>query len=410
MAYTGKPVADIIATTKIQLEINSFFGVSVRFCYTRGYQIALNCLFPPFFAEKYMFNNSFAIDLNSALKRRDEGALFVDVRSPAEFADGTIPGASNVPVLNDEERALIGQLYKEEGSNSARMRGMEIVSPKIPQMIKRIAALRGESRRPLVVFCWRGGLRSRAVTSFLQLCGLPAFQLSGGHKAFRRHVVDYFEHGSWGRMLVLRGLTGVGKTRILQQMQRAQYPVIDLEAIANHRGSAFGGVGLGQQPTQKNFEALLWDQLRHISPQQWALTEGESRHIGRLLLPLRFFQSLQQETTIWVNAALEKRIDIILEDYQVEDLPEEVFVQPIHSLQRRLGTTEVENMLDLLHKKNWHQLVTELMLKYYDPLYRHTKPDNRIEIDVDPFQREFPQLLQAIDTILKAHQSTGAVV
>jgi len=346
-----------------------------------------------------MFKDSHIIELESALKRRNEGALFVDVRSPSEFAEATIPGAVNVPILNDDERAEIGTLYKNEGTHVARMRGIDIVSPKIPQLIKDIAILR-TNNRPLVVFCWRGGLRSRAMTSFLQLAGYPAFQLRGGHKAFRRHVVDYFENGNWGRMLVLRGLTGVGKTRILQRLALQGQPVIDLEGLANHRGSAFGGVGLGKQPGQKKFEALLWEQLQQTPAGTWALTEGESRHIGKILLPLRFFQSLQVETTLWVETSLENRIKIILEDYRVDHLPEKVFTAPIQSLQRRLGTNEVENMLNLLQQKNWRELVAELMLKYYDPLYRHTKPDNRISVDLDPFNEDQTALLQAIKTIL----------
>jgi len=347
-----------------------------------------------------MFNDSYIIDLETALKRRSEGALVVDVRSPGEFAEATIPGAINVPILDNQQRAQIGPLYKNEGTHVARTRGIEIVAPKIPQLIKDICAQRTNPRRPIIVFCWRGGLRSRAMTTFLQLAGYPAFQLRGGHKAFRRHVVDFFEQGCWGRMLVLRGLTGVGKTRLLHQLAAQNQPVIDLEGLANHRGSAFGGVGLGEQPGQKQFEALLWEQLQHIPADGWALTEGESRHIGKLLLPQRFFRSLQTETTLWVETSLENRIKIILEDYCVNQLPEEAFISPIQSLQRRLGLAEVENMLELLRQKNWHELVAELMLKYYDPLYRHTKPDNRITIELDPFSTEQKELLQAINSVL----------
>ncbi|MCD6525434.1 MAG: tRNA 2-selenouridine(34) synthase MnmH [Desulfuromonas sp.] len=347
-----------------------------------------------------MLNDTFILDIDEALKRRTKGALFIDVRSPAEFADGTIPGAINVPILSDSERAKIGTLYKETGPDAARNLGMVLVSPRIPKMIETILNHCTTPRQPLIIFCWRGGLRSRAMTAFLQLAGHPAFQLRGGHKSFRRHVVDFFEEGEWARMLVLRGLTGVGKTRILQQLDGDGVPIIDLEGLANHRGSAFGGVGLGNQPSQKNFEALLWDRLQLVANQGWALTEGESRHIGRLLLPLRFYQSLQLETSLWVETPFDSRIRIILEDYTVSELPEESFIQPIQSLQRRLGIPEVENMLELLRQQKWQELVSELMLKYYDPLYRHTKPDNRLEVEVDPFADHYPALRQAVDKIL----------
>lgn len=356
-----------------------------------------------------MLSDTFIITLDRALNHRRNGALLVDVRSPSEFMDGTIPGAINVPILDDEQRAEIGTLYKNEGSESARRRGMVLVSPQIPHLIDRICRARTNLCQPIVVFCWRGGLRSRAMTAFLQLSGLPAYQLQGGHKEFRRHVVDFFDSGQWGRMLVLRGLTGVGKTRVLQQMQHQQYPVIDLEGLANHRGSAFGGVGLGDQPSQKTFEALLWEQLQNVPAGHWALTEGESRHIGKLLLPLRFFQSLQQETTLWLNTCFEQRIQIILEDYSVTQLPEEAFIQPIQSLQRRLGGVEVENLLELLRMKRWRELVSELMIKYYDPLYRHTKPDQRIDIEIDPFASDYPLLVAAINTLLTSETSTPAI-
>ncbi|OEU71811.1 MAG: tRNA 2-selenouridine(34) synthase MnmH [Desulfuromonadales bacterium C00003068] len=347
-----------------------------------------------------MFNDSFIVDIETALKRRADGALLVDVRTALEFNEASIPGAVNVPILNDAERVEIGTLYKEQGSDIARIRGVELVAPKIPQLIQTINSLRTNQRRPIIIFCWRGGLRSRAMTAFLQLAGFPAFQLRGGHKAFRRHVVDFFDHGDWGRMMVLRGLTGVGKTRVLQQLSQQNHPVIDLEGLANHRGSAFGGVGLGQQPGQKQFESLLWDALQSVPKGSWALTEGESRHIGKIILPARFFQSLQTERTLWLETDFGKRIQIILEDYTVSELAEETFIQPIQSLQRRLGITEVENMLELLRQKNWHELVSELMLKYYDPLYCHTKPDNRITVEIDPFNDDHTELLAAAKTIL----------
>ena len=133
------------------------------------------------------------IDLDQALELRQRGALFVDVRSPAEFAEATIPGAINVPVLDDAQRAEIGTLYKQVGRRDARRRGIEIVAPKIPEMLRKIEAARHPDSPPAVIFCWRGGMRSLAMTSFLNLGGIPARQLTGGHKAFRRLVIDYFE-------------------------------------------------------------------------------------------------------------------------------------------------------------------------------------------------------------------------
>lgn len=323
------------------------------------------------------------ITLEKALALRDRGALLVDARSPAEYAEATIPGSLNVPILDDAERAEIGTLYKQTGKQAARRRGVELVAPKIPELVERIAAARAPGSPPAVIFCWRGGMRSRALTQFLELAGIPARQLAGGHKAFRGHVRDFFEHGSWGRLIVLRGLTGVGKTTLLQQLADAGYPVLDLEGMANHRGSAFGHLGLPPQPPQRMFEALLWDALRELAPGSYALAEGESRHIGRLALPLRVYQSLQTETSLWIDAPLDARVRNILADYPARDHLRSEFIRPIQALKERLGRQTVAELLELLQAGAWEALVQRLMIHYYDPLYRHTFPERRIEVSID---------------------------
>ncbi len=344
--------------------------------------------------------NDLTLSLEKALALRDRGALLVDARTPAEFAEGTIPGALNVPIFSDEERARVGTLYKERGQSAARRLAVELVAPRIPAMVEEIAAAQGERRLPVLVFCWRGGMRSRALTTFLEFAGLPARQIVGGHKAFRGEVLRFFDEGTWGRLLVLRGLTGVGKTRLLKRLAVQNYPVIDLEALANHRGSAFGGAGLGPQPSQKMFEALLWDELRRIPETGWALSEGESRHIGRVILPLRVYEALQRETTLWVNASLDTRIDVILDDYPARDARREEFRRPIEAIRPKLGGERVGRLLELLEAGEWRELVRELMVHYYDPLYAHTRPEGRIEIDIEPEEEGLERLKEAIRVVL----------
>lgn len=344
--------------------------------------------------------SDYVIPLEKALALRDRGALLVDARSPAEYAEATIPGALNVPLLDDAERAEIGTLYKQTGKQSARRRGVEIVAPKIPALVEKVAAARPPGSPPAVVFCWRGGMRSRALTQFLELAGIPARQMAGGHKAFRGLVRDFFEHGRWGRLIVLRGLTGVGKTALLQQLAVAGYPVLDLEGLANHRGSAFGHLGLPPQPPQRVFEALLWDALRHISPGGYAIAEGESRHIGRLALPLRVYQSLQTEVSLWVEAPLEARIHNILADYPARDHLRDEFVRPIQALKERLGRQTVDVLLALLQDGAWEELISRLMIDYYDPLYRHTFPERRIEVAIGEHGEGLADVEAAIKQIL----------
>ncbi|ORJ54899.1 tRNA 2-selenouridine(34) synthase MnmH [Geothermobacter hydrogeniphilus] len=341
-----------------------------------------------------------SITLEQALALRDRGALLVDARSPAEFAAATIPGAINVPVFDDEERHRVGLCYAEEGKRQARRLGVDLVSPKIPRMIATVEEALAGGRPPVIVFCWRGGMRSRSLATFLELAGFPVRQLTGGHKAFRSHVCRFFADEEWGRLLVLRGLTGVGKTRLLQKLERDGYPVIDLEGLANHRGSAFGALGLPRQPSQKMFEALLWDRLRQIPTDGYALTEGESKHIGRVVLPERVYAALQVETSLWIEASLAYRVRVILDDYPARDQLRDQFAVPIRALKERLGRERIEELLALLDAGEWEELTARLMVDYYDPLYRHTRPDRRIEIAMEPEERGMEHLKRAIAAIL----------
>ena len=350
---------------------------------------------------------AFAIPIEAALGLRERGALLIDVRSPAEYAEATIPGALNVPILDDDERAEIGTLYRQVGKQDARRCGVSLVAPKLPALIAQVAAARAPNSPPVVVFCWRGGMRSRAMTQFLELAGIPARQLAGGHKAFRSVVRSFFECGSWGRLLVLRGLTGVGKTRLLHRLAADGYPVIDLEGLANHRGSAFGHLGLPVQPSQQLFEAMLWDALRRVLPGGYALAEGESRHIGRLALPLRVHQSLQREVSIWVEAPLAARVQNILADYPARDDLRQEFAGPIRALKERLGRQAVSELLGLLEQGAWEELVRELMVGYYDPLYRHTLPARRIEVSVAAGEADLAVLKQAIAAVLDSRDSNA---
>ncbi len=342
------------------------------------------------------------ITLDKALQLREQGCLLVDARSPSEFAAATIPGAVNVPLFDDEQRHRVGLCYKQQGRRQARRLGVELVSPRIPRMIRAVEEALDGARPPVVVFCWRGGMRSQALTTFLNLAGIPARQLAGGHKAFRKHVCRFFEQGQWGRLLVLRGLTGVGKTRLLQRLAAEGYPVLDLEGMANHRGSAFGGLGLPPQPSQKMFEALLWDALRRIPPDGYALTEGESRHIGRLMLPERFFHALQQEVSLWVEAPLQRRIDVILDDYPARDQLRETFVPPILALKPVLGGRRTQQLLSWLEQGRWRELVGVLMRDYYDPRYLHTLPPRRLTIEAPDEETGLAALKRGIAALLAA--------
>ncbi len=343
---------------------------------------------------------SIAITLEQALALRDRGAVFIDARSPAEYGEATIPGAVNVPILDNEERAEVGTLYREVGKQVARRRGVELVAPKIPSLVEQVARIQTDTSLPAVVFCWRGGMRSLALAQFLELAGVPARQIDRGHKGFRRHVLEFFEKAQWGRMVVLRGLTGVGKTRYLHELAGQGHRVIDLEGLANHRGSAFGNLGLPKQPSQKMFEALIWDELRQVDVDDYVIAEGESRHIGKVALPVELYRSLQVETSVWLNSSLPQRVRNILNDYPAIDSLKEDFVGPIKALKEKLGNNKVAAYLDMLEDGSWTELVGDLMENYYDPLYRHTFPERRIEVDLEPEEKAVERLQTAIRTVL----------
>lgn len=339
------------------------------------------------------------IELEKALAERRNGTLFVDVRTPAEFAESTIPGAVNVPIFSNEERAQVGTVYKQQGNRVARRLGVELVSPRIPQIIAAVEAAQGGCKKPVIVFCWRGGMRSQAICCFLNLAGIPARQLIGGHKAFRSHVLDYFETMEWPPVYVLRGLTGVGKTRVLHDLATQKYPVVDLEGMASHRGSAFGNLGLEAQPSQKKFEALLWDCLDRFGDASYLLTEGESLHIGRVVVPKRFHQAMQVEQSLWLEASLDTRVKVILEEYPAIDQLRSQFERPLRALKERLGGKVVDEFCQLLHDGKWEELTRELMVRYYDPLYLHTLPEQRIEIDLDPYPQGLARVIKVLEQL-----------
>lgn len=341
------------------------------------------------------------VTLHQALALRDRGALLVDARSPAEFAEATIPGAVNIPIFDDAERARVGIVYKEVGKGAAKKLAVELVAPRIPALIETVETARAGRKAPVLVFCWRGGMRSLALATFFDLAGIPACQIEGGHKAFRAHVREFYEQGEWGRLLVLRGLTGVGKTRLLLQLKAEGYPVIDLEGLANHRGSAFGNLGLPPQPNQKTFEALLWDELRRVPPESYALAEGESKHIGRLILPQRVYEALQVETSLWIEASLEHRIRVTLADYPARDELRRAFRRPLELIRPRLGGDNHDRLLAYLEAGRWEDLTRELMVLYYDPLYQHTCPADRIDIPIEPETEGLVRLRAAIERIRK---------
>jgi len=327
----------------------------------------------------------------------------LDVRAPLEVGRGALPYSRFEPILTDLERHQVGIRYKERGQEEAIELGYELTEPFLPSRIERWREI--SSQGPTAAMCWRGGLRSQLALEFMDLPEVP--RVAGGYKAVRQHLMDSLPQELLERqILVLTGLTGAGKTRLLGALEEnGQLEALDLEGLANHRGSAFGNVG--QQPPQATFENALAAEIL-LSPAKTLLLEDESRNIGQLELPPPVWETLRQARGILLEASVQERSQQIFEDYvrmDTERLGQETLRRNLEAnfnkLKKRLGTASVERGISMLEdaEKNgvWleaesHQPWIELLLtEYYDPLYRKGLEKSGREI---LFQGDFDAVLQ----------------
>jgi tRNA 2-selenouridine synthase len=297
--------------------------------------------------------------------------LAVDVRTPLEFGEDHIPGAINVPLLTNEERVEIGTLYKQTGPHEARVRGLELTAHRFPAMVSAIEA--AAAGRPVLVYCWRGGLRSRTVTSILELTGFRAVQLQGGYKAFRTHVIGYFEaFRPPGPLVVLHGMTGIGKTSFLLGLTQNDFSMIDLEGLACHRGSAFGELGLTQDLSQKRFETLLWDAFRTLPQGKPVIVEGESKRIGKVTLPGNVYDVMRDSIKVWCEASLPTRVRRLIDEYGRPEYGDGM-AEALLKIKKRLGGDTHAEIAGYLSRREMEPFMTELIRQYYDKVYYKTR-------------------------------------
>lgn len=308
-----------------------------------------------------------------------EDRILVDIRSPKEFRDFHIPGAINLPLFDDEEKKLIGFLYRERGLEEAKEAGYRIAETKLGKLIEQFERLRRQYKH-VVVYCWRGGLRSQELCKVLKYYGINVYRLVGGYRAYRNYILDHMEKILEGRsLLVLTGKTGVGKTRLIKRLKQEGFPAVDIEELAQNRGSVFGRMGMDRAVSQKMFDALLYEEFRSLQ-QRLLITEDESRSIGRVHLPQAFWERKEKGTFVEITADLHTRVKNIIEEYTAKPGWEMQANLSLERIRKYLSTAQYEQAKELLEHGRIEELVTFLMLEYYDKRYKlEKKPSYTID-------------------------------
>jgi tRNA 2-selenouridine synthase len=300
----------------------------------------------------------------------------IDVRSPAEFAEDHFPGAINAAVLNNAERARIGTLYKQTSPFEAQRQGAALIARNIAMHLETQFCQRPREWRPLV-YCWRGGQRSAAMAHVLAQVGWRVGQLQGGYKIYRRHVIDELEVlPARFQFRVVCGATGSGKSRLLKALQAQGAQVLDMEELAQHRGSLLGNLPGQNQPAQKLFETRLWNTLRRFDARLPVFVEAESRKIGVLAVPTSLLEQIRQAECIAIETTMPARVKLLMEDYAhfLEDT--NLLKNALAPLLELHGHKVIDQWHQMALQGEWPALVTDLLARHYDPAYLRSTANN----------------------------------
>lgn len=311
--------------------------------------------------------------------QKEENGLIVDVRAPTEFWGGHIPGAKNIPIFEDEERKTVGILYKEKGKEAAVLKGLELVGPKMRSFVERLQGM-CENKR-VWVHCWRGGMRSESMAWLWDKAGFEVNVLVGGYKAYRNYVQTVLKE-QW-KLVILSGKTGSGKTPILHEFASRGEQVIDLEGLANHKGSVFGAIGQEEQPTSQQFENDLFEKIQQFDKSRRIWVEDESFSIGKVTIPEGIWAKMKEAPTLAVEIPHALRVERLVKEYGGH--PTSDLSNALARIQKRLGGNNLKLAIKALDHQDY-TTTAKIALNYYDKAYstclNRKSPQNLHLIDI----------------------------
>lgn len=324
--------------------------------------------------------------------------ILIDVRSPAEYAHAHIPNALSLPLFNDEERAKVGTLYKQVSAENALIKGLEFVGPKMAGFVKQ--AIKWSPNRKLLIHCWRGGKRSGSMAWLMQTVGFDVVTLEGGYKNYRNFILQRFENQQL-KVILLGGKTGSGKTPILKELEKRGEQIIDLEDLANHKGSAFGWIGEEQQPSVEQFENNLYEVFRKMNPEKRVWVENESRNIGSVSMPQGFWNQMKSAPLIHIEIPFFDRVNHLVNVYT--QTSKDDLILSFQKIASKLGTENLKKTIDWIEKDDF-ETAAAMALKYYDKTYMHGFDNNKsplkhiLEIHQFDCEKSADKLIELADT------------
>ncbi len=311
--------------------------------------------------------------------------LLIDVRSPEEYYKGHMPNSINIPLFNDIERSIVGKKYKVSGRKHAVLAGLSIIEKKLNKLIEDLSSANEKNilinnekfnkNKILKIYCARGGMRSQSISWLLQKMRIKTVTLKGGYKSYRNYVLKMFSLKK--NYVIIGGKTGTGKTRILNLLREHGSQTVDLEDLANHRGSSFGGLGMKSQPSNEQFENLIADKLKKFNKRETIYLEAESANIGKCRIPFELFKRIKESPRIEIINSKENRIKELINTYS--KYPSRDLIESVEKISRRLGPQRTKSAKESIEKKDWVG-VCEAVLDYYDKCYEYELINNERDI------------------------------